>query len=398
MRIPAPRAFRILAPRLALFALLAPVLSSTVIAQPSAIRERGIELLDLGTLGGDASSAWAIDAEGQVVGWSLLATGERRAFSASADGTMQDLGTHVGGSDSIGRAVSGNGDYLAGSSGINAYGPGFREFTQGFVYSGGSMNSVGALYCPCSFNVRHGTSEAYGVNDAGTVVGWAPSPRANYYHAFIWKEGVIEDLSETGLGDPSYSRAFDVNNAEQVVGYIDRDEGFTYTESDREAFIWEDGVFRTLAHLPGYASSTAVAINEAGHAAGWSGDTGGTVSEAALWTDAQVISLGTLEGDSNSRALAVNDNGQVVGWSGSGENNSRAFFWQDGFMLDLNSLLPADSGWQLIEARGINNQGMIVGTAMLNGQSRAFLLTPPSAQRLQNSARKEASPPPSRNR
>ena len=92
-------------------------------------------------------------------------------------------------------------------------------------------------------------------------------------------------------------------------------------------------------------------------------------------------------------ALAVNDKGQVVGWSGTGENNSRAFFWQDGFMLDLNSLLPAGSGWHLIEARGINNQGMIVGTAMINGASRAFLLAPPSAQRLRNSARREALPP-----
>jgi len=57
-------------------------------------------------------------------------------------------------------------------------------------------------------------------------------------------------------------------------------------------------------------------------------------------------------------------------------------------MLDLNSLLPADSGWHLIEARGINNRGMIVGTATINGEVRAFLLVPPSAQRLRNSARR----------
>ena len=301
---------------------------------------------------------------------------------------MQDLGTHIGGSDSIGRAVSDNGQWLVGSSGINALGPGFREFTQGFVHSGASMSSVGALFCPCSFNQRHGTSEAYGVNDLGTVVGWAPSPRANYYHAFMWKEGVITDLSETGLGDPSYSRAFDINNAEQIVGYIDRDESFTFTESDRDAFIWEEGVFRTLEHLPGYSSSTAVAINAAGQAVGWSGDVTGTSSSAAAWSDGEVIGLGSLEGDSNSRALALNDDGQVVGWSGNAENDPRATFWQEGFMLDLNSLLPADSGWHLMEARGINNQGMIAGTARINGALRAFLLIPPSAQRLRNSVRR----------
>lgn len=386
MTISASRAVRNLAPRLAFFALSALLLGTTATAQSLAIKERGIRVVDLGTLGGAESGAWAVDANGQVVGWSLLASGERRGFTTCADCTMQDLGTHVGGSDSIGRAVSANGQWLAGSSGINAHGPGFQQFTQGFVYSGGSMTSVGALFCPCTFNQRHGTSEAYGVNDSGTVVGWAPSPRANYYHAFMWKDGVIEDLSDTGLGDPSWSRAFDVNNAGQVVGYIDRDDSMTFTEGDHDAFIW-DGAFRTLEHLAGYTSSTAVAINEAGQAVGWSGDLAGTTSRAVAWSGGTVSDLGTLAGDSNSRALAVNDRGQVVGWSGTAENDSRAVFWQAGFMLDLNLLLPPDSGWQLIEARGINNQGMVVGTARVNGALRAFLLIPPSAQRLGNEAR-----------
>lgn len=385
MRIPAPRAFHLLVSRISLFALSALLVASTATAQPPGIRERGIRFIDLGTLGGNESSAWAIDARGQVVGWSKLPSGERRAFRTCADCTMQDLGTHVGGSDSIARAISHNGGLVAGSSGINAHGPGFREFTQGFIYSGASMISVDALFCPCSFNERHGTSEGYGVNDFGTVVGWAPSPRANYYHAFMWKDGVIEDISEAGLGDPSYSRAFDVNNAGQIVGYIDRDDGMTFSEGDREAFIWQDGVFRTLDHLPGYTSSTAVAINEAGLAVGWSDD--GSSSRAASWSGGSVVGLATLAGDANSRALAVNGRGQVVGWSGNGENDSRAVFWQDGFVMDLNSLLPARSGWQLVEARGINDQGMIVGTARVNGALRAFLLIPPSAQRLWNEAR-----------
>lgn len=30
-------------------------------------------------------------------------------------------------------------------------------------------------------------------------------------------------------------------------------------------------------------------------------------------------------------------------------------------MLDLNTLLPPDSGWKLADAKGINNRGEIVG-------------------------------------
>jgi probable HAF family extracellular repeat protein len=84
----------------------------------------------------------------------------------------------------------------------------------------------------------------------------------------------------------------------------------------------------------------------------------------------------------------VNDKAQVVGWSGNAEGDSRAFFWQAGVMLDINSILPPNSGWQLMEARGINNLGMIVGTARINGELRAFLLIPPAAQMLRGTARR----------
>jgi hypothetical protein len=56
-------------------------------------------------------------------------------------------------------------------------------------------------------------------------------------------------------------------------------------------------------------------------------------------------------------------------------------------MLDLNSLLLSESDWHLIEARDINNRGMIVGTALKNAELGAFLLIPTSHQRLLNSAR-----------
>ena len=43
-------------------------------------------------------------------------------------------------------------------------------------------------------------------------------------------------------------------------------------------------------------------------------------------------------------------------------------------MLDLNSLIPSDSGWDLLEAYGINDAGEIVGEGLYDGQSHAFRL------------------------
>ncbi|MDZ7686361.1 MAG: hypothetical protein U5O39_16310 [Gammaproteobacteria bacterium] len=154
----------------------------------------------------------------------------------------------------------------------------------------------------------------------------------------------MEDISEMGHGDPSYSRAFDINNEEQIVGEIARDDALNYGDTDRFAFIWEEGTFTYLAHLPGHSNSTAVAINEVGQATGWSGDAADIDTTAVFWSNDQVSSIGVLDADINSRALAVNENGQVV------------------------------------------------GTALKDTERRAVLLTPLSRQRVLNMARRAAGP------
>jgi hypothetical protein len=45
-------------------------------------------------------------------------------------------------------------------------------------------------------------------------------------------------------------------------------------------------------------------------------------------------------------------------------------------MTDLNALIPADSGWELIRAEAINARGEIVGWGKKGAKIRAFLLTP----------------------
>jgi probable HAF family extracellular repeat protein len=49
-------------------------------------------------------------------------------------------------------------------------------------------------------------------------------------------------------------------------------------------------------------------------------------------------------------------------------------------LTDLNSLIPADSGWILNSATAINNKGQIVGFGINpNGVQHAFLPTPTAA-------------------
>jgi probable HAF family extracellular repeat protein len=84
--------------------------------------------------------------------------------------------------------------------------------------------------------------------------------------------------------------------------------------------------------------------------------------------------LGTLGGNS-SWVRGINNRQQVVGFSDT-VDSSHAFLYADGRMFDLNSLLPANSGWSLVSAQAINDIGQIVGYGNVNGKTRAFLMSP----------------------
>ena len=54
-----------------------------------------------------------------------------------------------------------------------------------------------------------------------------------------------------------------------------------------------------------------------------------------------------------------------------------AFLYTNGQMLDLNTLLPPQSGWTTLQtAYGISDSGQIAGFGSRNGVYRAFLMTP----------------------
>ena len=321
-------------------------------------------ITDLGTLGGNASAGTAINASGQVTGWSTTASGATRAFLYSS-GAMADLGTLQGGSFSTGTALNDLGQ-VVGSSGINAYGPMFQEFTQGFLWENGSMRALGALHCPCSFNRRYGTSAAFGINGNGQAVGDSETLRGGLFrHAFLWQNGAMQDIGG-GAGSFSISAAYGINILGQVVGVF-----------DSRAFVWENGGRQDLGTLPTHVASTARATNDAGQIVGESVDATGLASRAFHWANGVMSDLGALPADPSSEALAINACGQVVGRSGTRDGSiSRAVLWHNGAIHDLNSPISALAGWTFARATGINDSGQIVGAGLHHGQARAFLLTP----------------------
>ena len=133
-----------------------------------------------------------------------------------------------------------------------------------------------------------------------------------------------------------------------------------------------------LGLLPGGTFSEGLGNNNFGQMVG-SADSGGGVlfSHAVLWQNGgvDIQDLGVLQGDISSLAFAINDVGDVVGYSSL--SSARAILWTKARgMLDLNTLIPPNSGWTLIQATFISGNGKISGYGTHNGQTRAFLLTP----------------------
>jgi hypothetical protein len=77
----------------------------------------------------------------------------------------------------------------------------------------------------------------------------------------------------------------------------------------------------------------------------------------------------------DSAAFGINNRDEIVGFYG-GTADPRAFLISGGQLLDLNDLLPIDSGWDLEVATGINDDGQVVGLGRdPSGSLRRFLLT-----------------------
>jgi probable HAF family extracellular repeat protein len=208
-----------------------------------------------------------------------------------------------------------------------------------------------------------GESHATSINDAGQIVGYATTS-ANLQQAFLWQNGKLTDLGDLGGGE---SFATGINDAGQIVG-------FSITASGaQEGFLWQNGTMAALGDLGG-GSSQANAINASGEIAGWAVTTSGA-RQAVMWLSGKTIDLGDL-GGGQSEADAINSAGQVVGFAYTASGSQDAFLWVNGKgMVDLNSLVPSGSGWELIDATGINDNGQIVGFGTYDNNPHGFELT-----------------------
>jgi probable HAF family extracellular repeat protein len=252
-------------------------------------------------------------------------------------------------------------------------------------------------------SVPDGGSYAHDINDSGQVVGTVFLPWFGGFLApslaALWQDGALTDVS---FYTPSIALA--INNTGQIVGYGEDADG-----DDLLGWLLENDQHLILGDLlpPGSPQlSGAIDINDRGQIIAWGSsrffllaDDDGLFANGGL----TATDLGAIAGSFEARlnnigqvvfgssfysngvttnlgftGRGINDAGQVVGSGQVTGLGTRAFFWQNGQAIDLNTFLDPSTGWVLQHAADINQHGEIVGHGTIGGQQRTFLLSPSS--------------------
>lgn len=245
-----------------------------------------------------------------------------------------------------------------------------------------SLLDLGTLTNP---NTQQSGDESYGyqgLNNAHTVVGHAeiPNDAGDFvpFHGFIYDDANgmrdLGTLTTDSTYMDGYSIAYDITENNVVVG-IANTAGWGY-----RGFVWtEENGMAELAVDSARASGEwyAIATNE-------SGLIGGQVIEGDgyypyYWPSKEVDPVAVTMPTSYpyGEIYSLNENGQMVGGMFNDAEEDRAFIFDSiNGLVDLNDRIDTGSGWQLLTAVDINDMGQITGIGELNGDKRAFVLTP----------------------
>ena len=256
---------------------------------------------------------------------------------------------------------------------------------------------------PIDCGVDGVASNALDINESGYMVGYTGKTfgvdsRAAYWTNENKYHGV--DFSDTWKEGGSALRA--INEENQIVGYAgDKADG--ELEGEAQGFRYDLKV-QKIAPLQGEGINFSPnGINEAGEAVitlSYDGTQHGAMYPGKLPMEpegnVQLIDINDsgqialcLEGGQAMRLdskgqniglisfgaglpLRINNEGNMVG---VGEGGATLF--ENRQAVDLNTLIPVDSGWKLSQACDINDKGQIVGFGAFKGSDfRAFLLNP----------------------
>lgn len=345
------------------------------------------QIVDLGTLtGGSWSRATGVNDKGHVVGVADNSQGHWRGFfwNGSTKTTINpdSAGDNGAGQQAMDSSCMGlnNEDVVVGYR-DRYYSLHSESKDRAFKWdtTNGTITNISNFAADFAFNSR-----AYDINEFGTVTGHATGKNGSTAwqpFRYTTNSGTVWTGSLTGSNqDNCYS--FGINESAQIAGYGEN----ALNEYIAYRFVFPNfiqlGKFpNPLIFEPPFETFGAD-LNDAGTVVGYYKVDFNTYRAFKKTSSGDYEGLGLLPGsdqaDDSAIAAAINNNGDVVGDCEVGNALHRAFLYLNNgrSMLDLNTVIPANSGWTLEFATDISDKGHIVGYGKKNGAQRAFLLKP----------------------
>ncbi|HWC61332.1 MAG TPA: hypothetical protein VHC44_16685 [Verrucomicrobiae bacterium] len=165
--------------------------------------------------GGVSGIAYSVNASGQSAGYVDRTDGARHAtlFSGSG-GSSVDLGT-LGGAASLAYGMNDAGQ-VVGTSLITGNASFHATLFSGTGSNNIDLGSLGGL-----------NSHAYAINSQGEIVGnsYPATNNNSVYHAFIYKNGVMQDLNGLVLPGSGFTNIRLIENGSRVPGRVINDSG-----------------------------------------------------------------------------------------------------------------------------------------------------------------------------
>ncbi len=224
-------------------------------------------MADLGSLGGDDITASGINDMGQIVGYLYTSTGNPRGFLWK-NRIMTDIGSLNGELYDWTHALDINNEGQVVGKSDSQDGP-----YHAFRWSNGTMTDLGTL--------GGNFSQAYAINKAGDVVGWAQFTKSSTdWHGFLWSNGTMTDLGTLNGGEREESIATDINNAGRIIGYT------LTNETNPRYFTWYKGTMTDINTLlpenSGWKITGVYGINNHGQIVGQGSFNGGKTTGVLL--------------------------------------------------------------------------------------------------------------------
>lgn len=322
------------------------------------------QIYDIGVVqvGDNASQGFGVSRAGIAVGRSLRTNGSQ-AFSWTLNGGIVGLPNLPGRSYCVSNSANDNG-VVVGTGATTAFGSGRLPV----IWQNGVVSQL-------PLPVGETLGDANSVNSANVAVGSVDS--GSNQRGAIYSGGSATVITPTTANGSYFLTAFGVNDAGRIVGQgIDpgnaaRNVGIVYDIGQNMAF--------EVGALPGLNGALAFGVSNTGYVVGSSMLNQGP-GMPFIWSDqGGILAIPLASGTSEGSARAVNSTGWVVG------DDSSAFsipFLYDGTTTyRLADLIPPNSGWDLSmntssSALGISEDGLIVGTGVHNGETHAYAMVP----------------------